>query len=339
MAQDLGTLREELRAAGMFSRHEARSWLEIGAMAAAVAACLVGIATFGWIAAIFLVPPAAILSTSIAMEGHEGSHRSFSDSPLRNTIVAYLVFPLFAGLSPLYWRYKHDRMHHGHPNVEGVDPDIAPFPFVSSQRDHARSGPKARWFQRHMQKWLFWPMSTLMTIGMRRSSMLYLLRYPNKREPAWSLDVACIVVHYVAWLVVPAFVWGLFPVLAVYAALWGLVGVCLALVFAPAHMGMPIVADQHHDWVHQLETTRNLEMPRIVSFFFMGLDYQVEHHLFPKIPRHKLPEAARITRAWCERNGIVYQSMPYGAALVDAARFMSDAWSREAVGQLARQSG
>jgi len=299
-------------------------------MMVALAGCLVGIALTGWLGALFLVPVAAVLCTSIAMLGHEGSHRSFSASPARNAILCYLTFPLFGGLGALYWRNKHDRLHHGHPNVEGVDPDIRPFPFSSSRGDHERCGPRTRWFQRNFQRWLFWPMSTLMALGMRRSSILYLIRYPNKREAAWWAEVACMTVHYTAWMVIPSIVWGPLTGILLYSAIWALVGVCLALVFAPAHMGLPIVADQNHDWVHQLETTRNLQLPRVISFFFIGLDYQVEHHLFPKIPHANLPQAAAITQAWCKRHGVVYQTMPYLDALGDAVSFMKNAWSREA---------
>jgi fatty acid desaturase len=221
-------------------------------------------------------------------------------------------------------------LHHGHQNVEGVDPDIRPFPFSSSKGDHERCGPRTRWFQRNFQRWLFWPMSTLMALGMRRSSILYLMRYPNKREGAWWAEVACVTIHYTAWLVIPSIVWGPLIGFAVYSSVWALVGVCLALVFAPAHMGLPIVGDQHHDWLHQLETTRNLELPRPISFFFIGLDYQVEHHLFPKIPHGNLPRAAAITAAWCKRHNVTYQTMPYLDALGDAVGFMKQAWARDA---------
>lgn len=300
-------------------------------MFAALAGCLAGIALLGWLGWLVFLVPAAVLCTSIAMFGHEGSHKSFSSSPARNAFLTYLAFPLFSGLGALYWHNKHDRLHHGHPNVEAVDPDIRPFPFASSRGDHERCGAKARWFQRTCQKWLFWPMSTLMAVGMRRSSILYLMRYPAKRERRWIIEVACMTVHYTAWIVIPCIVWGPLVGLGFYAALWGLVGICLALVFAPAHMGLPIVTEQNHDWIHQLETTRNLELPRVVSFFFIGLDYQVEHHLFPKIPHANLPRAARITREWCQKHGVVYHSWPYAAALADAARFMADSWDRAAV--------
>jgi fatty acid desaturase len=336
-APELSILRAELRRAGVFEHREARSWLKLGVLCGGIATCLALIAVLGWWAAFALVPPAVALCTATAMVGHEGSHRSFSASPFRNAVITYFAFPLFSGLGALYWRNKHDRLHHGHPNVEGVDPDIKPFPFVSSRGDHERSGPGERWFQRRFQRWLFWPMSTLMALGMRRSSIIYLAHYPREHgfTRAWFLEVGCMSAHYVGWLLIPSLVWGPLAAFVLYAALWGGVGVCLALIFAPAHIGLPIVVEQHHDWVHQVETTRNLELPAVFSFFFIGLDYQVEHHLFPKIPHHNLPRAAEITAKWCAQHGVAYQSTPYLEALVDAARFMADAWTRDALERVA----
>ena len=328
MATELGELQAELRAAGMFQTHELRGWLKLVVMLAGVAACLVAIATFGWIAAP-LVVPAGVLSTSIAMMGHEGSHGSFSRSHARNTLLNLITYPLFSGLGALYWRDKHDSRHHSHPNVEGMDPDIRPFPFALSRRDHEASSPAEQWFQRHCQAWLFWPMTILMPTGMRRSSLLYFARYPKKRELAWWLELLCHVLHYAGWIVVPAIVWGPKGVL-VYLGVWAIGGICLALVFAPAHMGLPIVRTANHDWEHQLATTRDLQLPRAISFFFIGLDYQVEHHLCPRIPHRNLPAAAAITRAWCARHGAKHLSTPYLTALAGAERFMRDAWSRHA---------
>jgi fatty acid desaturase len=338
----LGTLRLELLEAGVFEHRELRSWGKLAALIAAIAGGLTAIAMLGGWIAIPLVPVLAVLCTATAMLGHEGSHRSVSPSSARNAVIAYFAFSLFGGLSSLYWREKHDRLHHGHPNVEGVDPDIKPFPFVSSRGDHERCGPTARWFQRRLQRWVFWPMATLMAFGMRRSSLVHLFQYPARnggRDRAWWTELSCLALHYTGWLIVPSLIWGPLPVIGLYLALWGVVGVCLALVFAPAHMGLPVTSGQQHDWVHQLETTRNLELPRLVSFFFIGLDFQVEHHLFPKIPHQNLPRAAQITEAWCKRERVPYHSEPYGFALADAARFIATAWARDAVDPIEVRAG
>jgi len=338
---ELGTLRAELRAAGLFEHRELRSWLKLAFLLSGTATCILAMVYFGPWAAIPAIPIAAVFCTSTAMLGHEGSHRSFSKSPFRNAVIVYLTFPLFGGLGALYWHNKHDRLHHGHPNVEGKDPDIKPFPFVSSRGDHEKCGKGERWFQRNFQRWAFWPMSTLMALGMRRSSILYLIRYPKKHgfSRAWFVEAACMTAHYTCWLVIPSLVWGPLVAFLVYAGIWAGVGVFLALVFAPAHIGLPIVEEQHNDWLHQVETTRNLELPRVISFFFIGLDYQVEHHIFPKIPHQNLPRAAAITKAWCQRHGIAYQTGPYLDALVDSARFMADAYTREAVDPIEVRAG
>jgi len=338
---ELGSLRSELRAAGLFEHRELRSWLKFGVLLTGFVACFIAMATIGWWMGLIAIPVSAVLATAMAMLGHEGSHRSFSASPLRNTFLTHLVFPLFAGLGSLYWHNKHDRLHHGHPNVEGKDPDIKPFPFVSSRGDHEKCSKGERWFQRNLQRYAFWPMSTLMTLGMRRSSILYLVRYPAKHgvSRAWFLEAACLVGHYVGWLVIPSLIWGPLVAVAVYLSMWGFVGVFLALIFAPAHIGLPIVTEQHHDWLHQVETTRNLELPRFISYFFIGLDYQVEHHLFPKIPHQNLPRAAEITARWCKRHNVGYQSGPYLDALVDSAQFMANAWSRDAVDPIEVRAG
>jgi fatty acid desaturase len=154
---DLGSLRGELRAAGLFEPREARNWLKLGFLATCLVACLVGIAHAPWWGIAGLIIAAAVFSTSIAMLGHEGSHKSFSRSPARNTLLQYIAFPLFSGLSALYWREKHDRLHHGQPNVYEKDPDIKPWPFVSCREDHEQCPAWRRWFQRNFQGWAFCP--------------------------------------------------------------------------------------------------------------------------------------------------------------------------------------
>jgi fatty acid desaturase len=343
---DLKALRAELTAAGVFQHRELQSWLKLAILLAGTAGCLVAIAYAPWWGTVLAILCAAVFVTSAAMIGHEGSHRSFSASPLRNTIVMYFAFPLFSGLSALYWRDKHDRLHHGHPNVHGHDPDIRPWPFVSCREEHVRCNRVHRWFHRHFQGWAFWPMTPLMALGMRRMSLQYLIAYPRRRgvDRAWLIDVATMLAHYAWNLLLPSLIWGPLVGFGIYTAVWAISGVLLVLIFAPAHIGLPVVVNQQHEWTHQLETTRNLELPRFISWFFIGLDYQVEHHLFPKIPHQNLPLAAKITRAWCERQGVTYKSEPYAAAVADATRFIANAWEvsldeQLPANQLARQSG
>ena len=90
---------------------------------------------------------------------------------------------------------------------------------------------------------------------------------------------------------------------------------------------------------HNVEAESSLLGALLLSFFFIGLDYQAEHHLFPKIPHKHLPKAAAITADWCKRNGVVHLSVPYLWALVDAAKFMAKSYQRNASAPLAVRAG
>ncbi len=342
---DLKALRAELRAAGVFEHRELAGWFKLAALLAGLIGCWIAIAHAPWWGVILAIFGAAVCVTSPSMIGHEGSHRSFSASPLRNTIIMYFAFPLFCGLSAMYWREKHDRLHHGHPNVHGHDPDIRPWPFVSCREGHVRCNRVHRWFHRNFQGWAFWPMTPLMALGMRRISIQFLATYPKRRgiDRHWVLDVITMLLHYAWNLLIPSLIWGPLVGFGVYTAVWAISGVLLVLIFAPAHIGLPVVVNPAHEWTHQLDTTRNLELPRAISWLFIGLDYQVEHHLFPKIPHQNLPRAAEITSAWCKKHGLPYKSVPYTFAVADATRFIANAWE-VSLGelpetQLARQSG
>ena len=89
------------------------------------------------------------------------------------------------------------------------------------------------------------------------------------------------------------------------------------------------LSDPKDVWRLQFETTRRLTMPKWLSFFFIGLDYQLEHHLFPRIPHQRLPKVAEITRRWSKENGVPYHEISYVDGLIDARRFMAKSWRLE----------
>lgn len=297
-------------------------------MLATVAVVWAMLASAWWVA-LLLAPVAALFASGAATIGHEGGHRSFAATPLGNELVLHLAFPLWGGLGTQHWKNKHNRGHHGFPNVEGVDDDISLWPMATSSHGYAASARPRRWFQRHLQGWAFWPLTFLfLTAAMRLQSIRYLIVQirKGKTNRAVVLDGLCLLGHYAFWIGLAGWVFGFAQALLVYALLWAWVGLYLGMIFAPAHMGLPIHADKSHGWEHQIETTRNLRMPSWMAFFVCGLDYQVEHHLFPKIPHLNLPTAAAITRAWCAEHGLRHQTIGFGAALADVSRFMAASW-------------
>lgn len=329
---DVRALRAELLAAGVYERSEGTTWLRLAGLVVATLGCLAGVTVLPWWSALVLLPAAALLLTTAAMLGHEGCHGSFSDRPWQNQAIATVTFPLLSGLGVLYWTHKHNVRHHGYPNVMGQDLDIEMWPMAMCQEEYEASGPVRRLFQRHLQAYAFWPLTLFLPVVMRTPSITFLLQHAKKRgvDRALVLDAGALIIHYALWLGLGAAVWGLWQALVIYVVTWSIVGVLLAMIFAPAHMGLPIHTEERKGWLHQLETTRNLKVPRGFKWFFVGLDYQVEHHLFPKIAHRKLPLTRDIVRAWCQKNGYPHHEIGYGDALVSVTRSMRDAWKTPA---------
>jgi len=281
-------------------------------------------------ASVLLIPMAGALCAVAAMIGHEGSHRGLSKTPWRNRLMYNLTFPGIGGVSGLYWHWKHDVQHHAYPNVADVDPDIQLWPMAASAVEYRRSGPRRQWLQRNHQGLFFWPLCGMLLWSMRGSALAFLYRYAREKgmDKAWRTDVAFVTLHYLGWVVIPTMFFG--PIaIALYFAVWTVGGLALSLVFAPAHIGMPVITKADDVWRLQFETTRNLVMPRWLSYFFIGLDYQIEHHLFPKLPHQNLPQAAEITKAWAKRNGLPYHEIGYWDGVKDVTRHMARCWSLE----------
>jgi fatty acid desaturase len=333
-AADLRTLREAIDREGLLAPTEAWSWAKAGVLAAAFLGLLAALSVGpGWLA-VPLLPVMAGVMVVLAMLGHEGGHRSFSSVPWRNTLLYHLTFPFLGGLSALYWRDKHNVKHHGHPNVLGEDHDIQLWPMVTSSAHHAEAGRFLRWFQRHFNGIAFWPLTAFLTWEIRWDSFRHLLSHAKTRgmDRAWWLDAGSILAHYGLWLGLPLLWFGVLPTLGFYVALWSLVGMFLSAVFASAHMGLPITVGRAGDpWLQQLETTRDLGMPRWLSWCFVGLDHQIEHHLFPKMAHRHLPRAAVIVRAWAEERNLPYFKLPYSAALVELTRYLHRGWKIDPV--------
>ncbi|MEY4512478.1 MAG: hypothetical protein RLZZ450_4600 [Pseudomonadota bacterium] len=321
-------LRAELKAAQVFEHRERSGWIKLALMVTALLACCAGI-VLGPVWSWFLwVPAAALVTTTATLLGHEGSHGSFSSSSRQNQLMVHLTLPLFAGISGMYWKHKHNGMHHGHPNVVGSDPDIELWPMATSRAEYERSGPLLRWFQRNLQSWAMWPASLTLSTFMRVPSYTFLVRQLRTRGLTKNLviDAGLLVGHYALWVGVPALVFGFWSAFALYMSVWAVVGTMLTVIFTPAHLGLPLLSDQHNGWQHQLETTRNIRTPRWLAYFYVGLEHQLEHHIFPQIPHQNLARAGVIMRRWCVEQGLPYRDVGWFEALHSVTVFVRDAW-------------
>ena len=329
--EDARELRKRLQRAGVFERREGAAWMAfIGLLAVFALLTAVQISGPLWLA-VLIVPLQGLVLTPAAMHGHDGVHRAHSKRAWSNDLIGFLAFPLLGGLGAVYWRMKHNGAHHVHPNLiteDKSDPDMNMWPLATSRFAHDRSGPVRRLFQRTIQGYAFWPITMFMAPMMRVLSFVYLARYVRKKgvDRTVKLDLLCLAAHYTLWLLVPSLFFGFWPVLGVYLGAWAVVSVMLAVIFAPGHIGLPVVYDHGDFWSLQLQTTRNLKLPRGFGWYFVGLNYQIEHHLFQNIAAQQLPRAAPIVRQWCEEHGLPYYEATLGEGLAAVTRFLHDSW-------------
>lgn len=326
----LRQLHDEIEATGALVRGGPRSWGKFVFLVTVMLAAFAAVVVAPWWAAFAIMPIAALFTTAAAMMGHEAIHRAACASRLGNQIIAVIAFQLIGGHGERFWRHKHNKSHHRNPNVLGVDVDLTLWPLAQSQADYLASGRLVRWFNRNLQKLMFWPLTTVVVFQMRVDSFKFVVKEwrAGRLDLALAFDTLMVLAHYALWIVLPSFVFGPLPTLLFYVCLWAPVGFMLAALFSVGHMGLVVVTDYQSNVQLQFATSRSIRMPRVLSWFAIGLDYQLEHHLFPRASHRHLPTVARHVEAFAARERMPYHQLRYPAALADVTRFMGDAWTR-----------
>jgi fatty acid desaturase len=297
-------LAAEIRASGLLHRRYSYYWTRIGAAIAAFALIWVGFSFLGnsWFQ-LLLAGGLGLLMTQFGFLGHDAAHRQIFRSASWNDWVSRIMAG-FAGLSYGWWKGKHNR-HHAAPNQEGRDPDVARGTLAFTPALVAERTGLAAWFSAR-QGWLFFPLLMLEGLNLHVASVRPLVaRRTPRAQRVESLLVALRLAAYVGvlLLVLPAGKAAAF--LAVQSALFGL---SLGGAFAPNHKGMPIVpASARIDFLRrQVLMSRNVRGGVAVDFALGGLNYQIEHHLFPSMPRPNLRHAQPLVRAYCDRHEVSY---------------------------------
>jgi fatty acid desaturase len=264
-----------------------------------VAFVLVGDSWWQMAVAVFL----AFVFTQIGFVGHEAGHRQVSASRRVNDIIGLLFGDLGIGLSFGWWVDKHNR-HHAHPNQEGKDPDIGTGALAFTAGNAGSWGPVARFWYRY-QVFLFFPLLLLEAFNLHLSSIRALVR-PSGRYRVW--EPVLFAGHLVGYLGLVFLV--LSPVKAVVFILvqQGLFGLYLGCSFAPNHKGMAILAaNDHSDFLRrQVLTSRSVRGSWLVDYALGGLNYQIEHHLFPSMPRPSQRRAQPLVREFCRQHDLPY---------------------------------
>lgn len=245
-----------------------------------------------------------LVFTQFAFLGHEASHRQVFTSGKANDVAARTIANLIVGISYSWWMTKHSR-HHANPNIVGKDPDIARDVISFTETDAAKARGPYAWMTRR-QGYLFFPLLALEGVNLHLHGFRTVFGR-GKVDKRW-LESAMLITRVGAYL---AALFLLLPLGLAFAFLGvqlAVFGIYMGASFAPNHKGMPILpTDTKVDFLRrQVLTSRNVSGGRLMDLFMGGLNHQVEHHLFPNMPRPHLKQAQAITKDYCTEKGIAY---------------------------------
>jgi fatty acid desaturase len=275
----------------------------------AVVVLIVWVAGFVWIGdswwQLLSAAVLAVVMAQLAFLGHDAAHRQIFRSGRWNDWTSLVVANLFVGISYGWWSNKHTR-HHANPNKEGSDPDIGltAVAFTPALAARHRS-PLMRWLVAR-QGWYFIPLLFLQGLGMHWDSIRRVFGL-GKIQRRW-VEMTFVAIRLGGLL---ALVFAVLPpgkALAFFAVQLGVFGFYLGASFAPNHIGMPLVSPRLKlDFLRrQVLTSRNITGGRAVAIVMGGLNYQIEHHLFPSMARPNLRKVQPLVAAYCAEQGIPY---------------------------------
>jgi fatty acid desaturase len=292
-----------------------RTLLKLGVLAVALAAAL----WLSWFAASWLEQAVAcvalaLLLAQFAFVGHDAGHGSISGTTAVNRALGQAAMTVVTGLAFDEWIARH-RAHHQFCQDETRDPDMA-VAFVVSLTERSRRGKSAlgRFMTRH-QATHIWLLSLLFAHSQRHLSQAAVLRDLRR----FRLDGAVLVLHFTLWFGVPCLLLGV-PVLdalLAYVIPLTVLGPYLAAIFWVNHIGMPLVEkpERFSFFEHQVVTSRTIVNPPAWNWLFGGLNFQIEHHLFPQVPSSRLATVQAIVREHFARHRISYHGVSWCSAV------------------------
>ena len=230
-----------------------------------------------------------------------------------NRIVGLGVANLLTGLNFGWWVPKHNA-HHAYPNQVNRDPDLGAgiVAFTVAPETEAKRGAVARFLARR-QAWLFFPFLLIQGLGLHITGVQSILQ--RRGRSAW-VEMVLLAVHAVLY-VTPCCGCSRPRRRSPSSVSSKESSVCTSgCIFAPNHKGMPMIGpDAHVAFARrQTMTARNISGGRLTTLVFGGLNYQIEHHLFPTMPRWNLAKAQRIIQPFCIRHELPYrQDSPFAS--------------------------
>lgn len=245
----------------------------------------------------------AFVYVQVSFIGHDVAHHQVFKLSKYNDFLGLFFGSFLVGISRGYWMDKHNA-HHRRPNRFDADPDIE-FPIFAFSEEQALSKRGVQRFMVKYQAFFFLPFWLFEGFVIRGASIHYLITHKVKYR---LIDALLLATHLIGYTVL---IFSLLPIgqaflfILIHQALFGLY---LSSVFAPNHKGMPLnEKNANIDFIHeQVLTARNVKSHPFTDFWYGGLNYQIEHHLFPTIARNKLWKLQKIVRVYCQDHNIQY---------------------------------
>ncbi|WP_328467510.1 acyl-CoA desaturase [Actinoplanes sp. NBC_00393] len=297
-------LSRKIKGAGLLDRcpgYYAVQGALLGGLVLLTGVALVLIGDSWWQIAVAVV--AAVVSTQVGFFGHDTGHRQIFTSGRANHALGTVLANLGVGFSYGWWIDKHNR-HHAHPNDEEKDPDVEAGALAFTIGQALGSGRVAQTYYRY-QAWIFFPLLLLEALSLRASSVRYLLSGGGERR-IW--EAVLLMTHLVGYTALVFLSMSPLKAVVFIVVHQGLFGLYLGCAFAPNHKGMPSLSEEEAaDFLRrQVLTSRNVRGNWLTDFALGGLNYQIEHHLFPSMPRRNLRHAQLIVRDFCAEHRIPY---------------------------------
>ncbi len=300
---DFAALSREIRGAGLLERRRGYYLLRIVLNLVVFAGgCVAFVAIGDSRGQLFMAVFFAVMFTQLSFIGHDAGHKQIFRRRRTNDAIGYLHGGL-VGISYDWWVGKHSR-HHANPNHEDDDPDVDISVLAFSAEQAQRKRGFFRLVVKH-QAFLFFPLLLLEGLSLHIISTSAAVRREVK---GWKLELVLLSVHIVGYLSLVFLVMSPVKALVFIAVHQGLFGLYMGISFAPNHKGMPVLQAGHQlDFLRkQVLTSRNVKGGVFTDFLLGGLNYQIEHHLFPSMPRPNLRHSQALIRDFCQRQSVSY---------------------------------
>ncbi|MEU1773909.1 acyl-CoA desaturase [Streptomyces sp. NPDC012842] len=320
---DFAPLLKAVRGQGLLQRRTGWYAAGIAVNLVALGAVITGMFLLGdtwW--NLLLALPLALLWTRTAFYGHDAGHAQITAGRKAGRVVGLVHANLLLGMNEAWWNDKHVR-HHANPNHVDKDPDVGVGALVWTQKQAAQREGFARWLTRNQAR-LFFPMLLLEGIALKIYGFQFLRRQPVRERALSGLLLTGHLALYATLLLTVMSPGKALVFALVHHALFGL---HLGMAFAPNHKGMEMPDPDGDRWGHlqrQVLTSRNVQGAFLTDWLLGGLNYQIEHHLFPSMPRPHLRLAQPLVKAHCASIGMPYAETGIVESYRQALRHMHE---------------